>query len=204
MPGVVDPACSGCVMTRPRLCPAAPGPLEGHAARFDDLFGSLAQRRGFREYLSGLLAPRERNKTLTALARAEPVTGAAHPAVQRLQFFVSESRWDPGRVNGRRLELLAANPATAPHGGGVLVIDDSGDRKDGTKTAHLGHQWLGRYGKTGNGVVTVTTLWAGERLCYPVPYTPGPAFGQGEERPGVPHQAADRRRPGGAGPARGV
>ena len=33
-------------------------------------------------------------------------------------------------------------PVTAPHGGGVLVID-SGDRKDGTKTAHVGHQWLG-------------------------------------------------------------
>jgi hypothetical protein len=48
-------------MTRRQPCPAAPGPLEGYAARFDDLFGSLAQRRGFREYLAGLLAPRDRN-----------------------------------------------------------------------------------------------------------------------------------------------
>ena len=113
-------------MTRRRPCPAAPGPLEEYAARFDDLFGSLAQRRGFREYLAGLLAPRDRNKTLTALAGAEPVAGAQHPAVQRLQFFLSESRWDAGQVNARRLELLRADPATAPHGGGVLVIDDSG------------------------------------------------------------------------------
>ena len=73
---------------------------------------------------------------------------AQHLAVQRLQFFLSESRSDPERVNARRLELQRADPATAPHGGGVLVIDDSGDRKDGTKTAHVGHQWLGRYGKT--------------------------------------------------------
>ena len=51
----------------------------------------MAQRRGFREYLAGLLAPRERNKTLTALAGAEPVTGFKLPAVQRLQFFLSES-----------------------------------------------------------------------------------------------------------------
>ena len=120
-------------MTRRVPCPAAPGPLEGYAARFDDLFGSLAQRRGFREYLAGLLAPRERNKTLTALAGAEPIVGAQHPAVQRLQFFLSESRWDHEQVNARRLELLLAGPATTPHGGGVLVIDDSGDRKDGTK-----------------------------------------------------------------------
>src|SRR5215467_7856139 len=99
-------------MTKMKPCPPAPGPLEGYAARFDDLFTHVAQRRGFREYLAGLLAPRERNKTLTALAGAEPVTGAGHPAVQRLQFLLSESRWDPEKVNARRLELLAAGPAT--------------------------------------------------------------------------------------------
>ena len=57
-------------------CPPAPGTLEGFAARFDDLFTHVAQRRGFREYLTGLLGPRDRNKTLTALAAAEPVTGS--------------------------------------------------------------------------------------------------------------------------------
>jgi SRSO17 transposase len=173
-------------MTKPVACPPAPGPLEEYAARFDDLFTRVAQRRGFREYLAGLLAPRDRNKTLTALAGAEPVTGAQHPAVQRLQFFLSESRWDAGQVNARRLELLRADPATAPHGGGVLVIDDSGDRKDGAKTAHVGRQWLGRYGKTDNGVVTVTTLWADERVYYPVdavPYTPARHFAQGKNDP---------------------
>src|SRR6266568_822999 len=148
-------------MTKPVPCPPAPGPLEQYAARFDDLFTRVAQRRGFREYLAGLLAPRDRNKTLTALAGAEP-------------------------VNARRLELLLADPATAPHDAGVLVIDDSGDRKDGTKTAHVGHQWLGRYGKTDNGVVTVTTLWADERLYYPVhalPYTPARHFAKGKNDP---------------------
>ena len=100
---------------------------------------------------------------------------------------MSESRWDADRVNARRLELLLADPATAPHGGGVLVIDDSGDRKDGTKTAHVGHQWLGRYGKTDNGVVTVTMPWAGERLYYPVdavPCTPAWYFAKGKSDPG--------------------
>jgi hypothetical protein len=52
-------------MTERQACPPAPGPLEAYAARFDDLFLNLAQRRGFREYLTGLLAPRDRNKTLT-------------------------------------------------------------------------------------------------------------------------------------------
>ncbi|WP_198541205.1 transposase, partial [Parafrankia soli] len=113
-------------MTRRLPCPPAPGPLEDYAARFDDLFSALGQRRGFREYLTGLLAPRDRNKTLTCLAGAEPVVGAGHPAVQRLQFFLSESVWDPEKINDRRVELLQAGPATAAHPGGVLVIDDSG------------------------------------------------------------------------------
>jgi SRSO17 transposase len=124
---------------------------------------------------------------VTCLAGAEPVTGSKLPAVQRLQFFLPESAWDPERVNDRRLELLRADPATAPHGGGVLVLDDSGDRKDGTKTAHVGRQWLGRYGKTDNGVVTVTTVWADERLYYPVhavPYTPAGHFARGKNDPG--------------------
>jgi hypothetical protein len=81
--------CSGVVVvvTARRPCPPAPGPLEEYAARFDDLWCSLAQRRGFREYLAGLLLPRDRNKTLTALAGAEPVVGAQNAAAWRLQFF---------------------------------------------------------------------------------------------------------------------
>jgi hypothetical protein len=160
--------------------------LEGYAARFDDQFSALGQRRGFREYLTGLLAPRGRNKTLTGLAGAEPVVGAQHRDVQRLQYFLSESVWDPDKINARRMELLREDPATTPHGGGVLVIEDSGDRKDGTATAHVGRQWLGRLGKTDNGIVTVSTLWADERLYYPlhaVPYTPASYFPRGRSDP---------------------
>jgi SRSO17 transposase len=119
------------------------------------------------------------------------VTGAQHPAVQhpavqRLQFFLLESRWDPAAVNDWRLELLRSDPATAPDEAGVLVIDDSGDRKGGVKTAHVGRQWLGRYDKTDNGVVTATTLWADERIYYPVdavPYTPARHFAKGKNDP---------------------
>lgn len=84
-------------------------------------------------------------------------------------------------------------------------MDDSGNRKDGTRTAFTGRQWLGRLGKTDNGIVTVTTLWADERLYYPLhalPYSPCPPLPQEAQRPGLPHQAAAGRRgshPGRAG-----
>src|SRR5512135_3733127 len=78
------------VMTKRVACPPAPGPLEEYAARFDDVFSAVAQRRGFREYLTGVLAPRDRTTTVTCLAGAEPIVGAGRPAVQRLQFFLSD------------------------------------------------------------------------------------------------------------------
>jgi hypothetical protein len=41
------------------------------------------------------------------------VIGASHPAVQRPQFFLSESRWDHEQVNDRRLALLRENEPAA-------------------------------------------------------------------------------------------
>jgi hypothetical protein len=174
-------------MTTRRPCPPAPGPLEDYAQRFDPLLASLAQRRGLRDYLQGLLLPRDRNKTLTALADAEPITGAQHRQVQRLQWFLSESTWDHEQVNQQRIGLLCADAATAPHAQGVLVIDDTGDRKDGRHTAHVARQYLGSVGKTDNGIVCVTSLWADARCYWPlhlVPYTPACRLPKGKTDPG--------------------
>jgi hypothetical protein len=171
-------------MTTRRPCPPAPGPLEDYAAAFDGLFRSLGQRRGFRVYLHGLLLPRDRNKTLTGLAGAEPITEAQHREVQRLQWFLTESTWDYQVVNDRRVRLLCQDPVTAPHERGVLVVDDTGDRKDGTATAHVTRQYLGSVGKIDNGIVAVTSLWADERVYWPVhvvPYTPASRL-PGKER----------------------
>lgn len=173
-------------MTKRLPVSPAPGPLEHYCARFDDLFGARAQREGFRRYLEGLLLPAERNKTLTALANTEPVAGAQRKEAQSLQWFLSESGWDPKEVNEHRLELLLEESATAPEEEGVLVIDEHGDRKWGKKTAHVGRQWLANIGKTDNGVVSVSSLWADEGVYYPLevePYTPSQHFEGGKQDP---------------------
>jgi hypothetical protein len=94
-------------MTQRLACPPVAGPVEELAREFDPPSGSLARRRGLRDRLQGLLAPRERNKTVDPLAGTEPVVGAEHPDAQRLPFFLSEATWDPEAINTRRLELAA-------------------------------------------------------------------------------------------------
>ena len=174
-------------MTRRRPADPAPGPLEEYAARFDDLFATLAQRQAFRRYLEGLLLPAERNKTLlAALANTEPVAGAQRKEAQGLQWFLSESSWSPEEVNRRRMALMLEDPKIAPTAGGALVIDETGDRKDGKATAHVGKQYLGGIGKIDNGVVSVSSLWVDERLYYPLevePYTPAQHFEGGKADP---------------------
>ena len=84
----------------------APAPLEAYCQQFDGCFRTVNQRNAFRRYLAGLLLPAERNKTLTALAHAEPIVGAQQPGVQRLQWFLSESSWQPAALNQRRHSAL--------------------------------------------------------------------------------------------------
>ena len=173
-------------MTQRREVIPAPGLLEAFAREFDPLFTKWNQREGFRRYLEGLLLPAERNKTLTGLANTAPGTGAQEARAQSLQWFLSESNWNEAAVNERRRALLRQAPNTAPNAEGVLVIDETGDVKAGTHTAHVGRQYLGSVGKIDNGVVSVSSLWANEQVYYPldvIPYTPAGWFASGQRDP---------------------
>src|SRR5258706_1026005 len=129
-------------MSKRQAVTPAPGLLEEYAQHFDELFSKRNQREGFRNYLTGLLLPSERNKTLTSLANTEPIVGAQDARAQAMQWYLSESIWDVHTVNERLLEVVMKTPALAPHEGGVLAIDETGDRKAGGKTAHVGRQYL--------------------------------------------------------------
>jgi hypothetical protein len=106
--------------------------------------------------------------------------------VQQLQFFLTESEWDAEAVTSRQIALLRAEPLSAPHGAGALVIDETGVRKDGTHTAHVGYQYLGTIGKIATGIVAVTSLWADAQVYYPLhvlPSTPAARLAGGKHDP---------------------
>jgi SRSO17 transposase len=114
----------------------------------------------------------ERNKTLTAVANTEPAIGSQRKEAQSLQWFLAESSWKPEEVNRRRVELMLEDPKTAPVDSSVLVIIETGDRKDGNASAHVGKQYRGGIGKLANGVVSVSFVYADERLYYPLEVEP--------------------------------
>ncbi|WP_181923965.1 transposase [Streptomyces inhibens] len=109
------------------------------------------------------------------------------------QWFVCQFPWDHEPVNDRRIDLLMPAPATAPHDGGALFPDGSGDRKSGHATAYVSRPYLGSRGPVGNGIVAATTARADERVHYPphtvhypphtVPYQPAPTLPQGPTNP---------------------
>src|ERR671938_174479 len=155
--------------------------IDEYCAQFDDLFSRRAAREALRQYLIGLLLPREHNKTLTVLAALVP--GAER---QRLHHFLQDAPWDAQELNRQRLALWQAHPVLGPHAGGALIIDETGDRKRGQGIVLAAQQWIGKLGHTANGVVSVTSHWADGTRHVPLgvrPYRPAARPPRGKADP---------------------
>lgn len=169
-------------MTSRRPSNATASGIEEYASQFDNQFNRLSQRESFRHYLTGLLLPLETNKHLHGLAEAVP--GAD---VEALQHFLVDAPWSMQALNAKRLELLQRQEQTRWHGRGVLIIDETGDRKKGSHSDFVAAQYLGSVGKVDNGVVCVSSHWADEKVHYPIdvlPYVPAKRLAGGKKDPG--------------------
>lgn len=155
--------------------------IDTFAAAFDSLFTRVSQRQSFRHYLMGLLLPLETNTHLRGLARALPDTDS-----EALQHFLVDAPWSLSDLNLTRVASLQQHPATQWHRRGVLIIDETGDRKKGTCSDYVARQYLGRIGNIDTGVVCVTSHWADAQTHYPLdvlPYIPAGRLAQGKADP---------------------
>jgi SRSO17 transposase len=155
--------------------------IDAFCAKFDDLFNRRAARQAFRHYLIGLLLPRERTKTMTVLASLVP--GCVR---QRLHHFLHDAPWDAQTLNARRLQLWRDHPTLRPHGRGVLIVDETGDRKRGHGIPFAAQQYIGKVGFTANGVVSVTSHWTDGTRHVPLgvkPYWPASRLPEGKKDP---------------------
>ncbi len=155
--------------------------IDQFCAQFDDLFGRWEERQALRQYLIGLLLPREHNKTLVELASLVP--GAQR---QALHHFVHDAPWDGEALNRRRLQIWQAHPFLGPHAQGVLIVDETGDPKRGHRIELAAQQYLGKLGHVASGVVSVTSQWTDGTRQIPVgvkPYRPATRLPLGKKDP---------------------
>jgi len=155
--------------------------IDQFCAHFDDLLARYEERTALRQYLIGLLLPREHNKTLVELGAIVP--GADR---QRLHHFVHEAPWDAEALNRRRLAQWQAHPWLGPHAGGVLIVDETGDPKRGHRIVLAAQQYLGKLGHVANGVVAVTSHWTDGSRHVPLgvrPYRPASRLPKGRTDP---------------------
>ena len=155
--------------------------IDAFCAHFDDLFVRYEERTALRHYLIGLLLPREHNKTIVELAAIVP--GANR---QGLHHFLHDAPWDADALNRRRLAQWQAHPYLGPHAQGVLIVDETGDPKRGSRIVLAAQQYLGKLGHVANGVVAVTSHWADGSRHVPLgvkPYRPASRLPKGKADP---------------------
>ena len=125
--------------------------LDEMAGRLAPRFGRVEPRRRALAYLRGLLAPVER-KNGWQLAEA-----AGNRTPDGVQDFLSRMRWDAEVV---RDDLRAYVVDHLGDPGAVLVLDETGFVKKGTKSAGVQRQYSGTAGRVENGQVGVFLAYA--------------------------------------------
>jgi SRSO17 transposase len=141
--------------------------IDHFCSHFDECFGRSEEREAVRQYLIGLLLPREPNTTIVELAAIVP--GARR---QALHHFLHDAPWEAAALNARRLELWRAHPWLKPPPQGVLILDETGDPKRGSRIELAAQQYLGQLGHVANGGVAVTSHWADGTRHVPVGVQP--------------------------------
>ena len=127
------------------------GCLEEVHARIAGRFARSEQRQRARAYVQGLLSPIER-KNGWQLAEA---AGEANP--YGYQELLSRALWEADEVRDDVLDLVKeklADPAA------VVVIDETGFVKKGTKSVGVAPQYSGTAGKIGNCQIGVFLAYA--------------------------------------------
>ena len=121
-------------------------------ARFAPFFYRREVRERSARYLRGLLGPVER-KNGWQLAEA---VGEADP--QGMQRLLSAARWDADAVRDELIRFVAESFGDAD---GILVLDETGFLKKGSKSVGVQRQYTGTAGKTENCQVGVFLTYVG-------------------------------------------
>lgn len=128
--------------------------LEALCASVDDVFRRPASWANLRAMVRGLLSDVPR-KNMWQVAEA-----AGHASPDRLQDFLARAVWDADELRDRVREFVVDSLRAED---AVLIADETGDIKKGTKSAGVDRQYTGVTGQVGNAQVSVLLSYGSSR-----------------------------------------
>jgi SRSO17 transposase len=135
--------------------------VDTYCQMYQHLFPEVRSFEAFKYLHVGLISDIKR-KTLPAIAK---VVGLENE--QSLHHFISESPWQVKMLRQQRLEIILKILSGRSI---ILIIDDTGDKKQGQTTDYVKRQYIGNLGKTENGIVAVTAYGYVEGITLPLTF----------------------------------
>jgi SRSO17 transposase len=134
-------------MAQPRPPLSTVNFVDEYCQVYENMFPEVRSFEAFKYLHVGLISDIQR-KTLPKIAK---VVGLDNH--QPLHHFLTESPWEVTEFRQRRLELILQVLQCREI---ILLIDETGDKKQGAKTDYVKRQYIGNLGKIENGIVAVT------------------------------------------------
>ncbi len=145
--------------TLPRVSPYPVTELAAFVRPFRRFFARAESLHVLERYATGLVASIERK---SGAGIADAVADLSESAVYR---FLGLSLWDVVAFNRFRVEMMVHQAVT---GDGMLIVDETGIPRKGTKTVGVARQYCGQLGKTANCQVVVTVDYVDPYYAWPV------------------------------------
>jgi len=143
----------------PRDPQATVSVIDQYCQGYKDIFSEVRSYEYFKYLHIGIIAPIKR-KSFPEIAK---VLGIKSP--QSLHHFIANSPWSVSELRHRRLsrtvETLKGEKI-------IVVINETGDRKKGSKTDYVARQYLKNVGKIDRGIVSINTYGLYQNITFPL------------------------------------
>jgi SRSO17 transposase len=138
---------------------ATVGFIDDYCLLYRSVFADIRLYECFKYLHAGILSPLPR-KTLPEIAKLSGLKDG-----QSLHHFLRDGVWQVEQVRAIRLHLIRQQIGTRPIS---LCIDETGDVKKGNTTDYVAKQYIGNWGKTANGIVSVNAYAVVDGITYPL------------------------------------
>ena len=133
--------------------------IDQYCDAYNDLFPEVRSYECFKYLHQGIISPIKR-KSLPEIAKIVGIK-----SYQSLHHFLANSPWSAKQLKERRVTLTLKALKEEKI---IVVIDETGDRKKGTKTDYVARQYLGSVGKIDNGILSVNAYGVYKNITFPL------------------------------------